>query len=140
VVGWSDHSVGSLAATLSLALGATVFEKHFTLDKDMEGPDHKASSTPEEMRELVNSIRRAEIQLGSYVKALQEEERQMSQVSRKSIVARRDIAPGAKLQAEDLIMRRPGTGLPSSSMKSVLKLTARRAIPEGVLIDYAMLE
>ena len=80
-VGFSDHSIGPIGAVVSVALGATVIEKHFTLDKSMEGPDHKASSTPDEFKELVSSIRTAQLCLGDYEKVVDEEVMQMRQFS-----------------------------------------------------------
>ena len=76
-VGYSDHSVGTEAAVLSIAFGAKMIEKHFTLDKSLSGPDHRASSTPEEFAELAKAVRRAEVMMGSTVKVCQDEERQM---------------------------------------------------------------
>lgn len=110
-IGYSDHSVDSMAAILSIALGAKVVEKHFTLDRMLEGPDHKASSTPSEFAELVTNIRRAEIMLGSRRKSIQDEERQMAAVSRKSLVFRNRIEAGQLLREEDLVLMRPGTGI-----------------------------
>jgi len=80
-VGYSDHSEGHLAAVISVAMGAKVIEKHFTLDKSLPGPDHRASSTPEEFTELMQNVRRAEHMLGSSRKACQAEERQTAEVS-----------------------------------------------------------
>ena len=84
-VGYSDHAVGCMPAVASIALGASVIEKHFTLDKNLSGPDHKASSTPDEFKELVDLIRLAEISMGDPIKRVQEEEKQMRAVSRKSL-------------------------------------------------------
>jgi len=80
-VGYSDHSIGSLAASLAVALGVKVIEKHFTLNKNLPGPDHKASSNPSEFAALVNEVRRSELILGSRIKSIQPEEVQMSMVS-----------------------------------------------------------
>ena len=114
-VGFSDHSDGSLAASLSVAFGAKVIEKHFTLDKSMPGPDHRASSTPKEFCELVRKVRQSEAILGSPKKSCQKEERQMASVSRKSIVLSRDCSKGTIIKADDLTLRRPGTGIFISS-------------------------
>jgi len=97
-VGYSDHSIGNEAAILSIAFGAKVVEKHFTLDKALPGPDHLASSTPEEFKQLVKSVRRAEKMLGSSIKQCQEEEKQMASVSRKSIVMNADLQAGTILE------------------------------------------
>ncbi len=84
-VGFSDHTVGNLASACSIMLGATVVEKHFTLDRDLPGPDHKASASPKDFQILVNSIRTAEAMLGSGVKVRQTEEEEMASIARKSI-------------------------------------------------------
>lgn len=124
-VGLSDHSVGSLAASLSVALNVKVIEKHFTLDKAFDGPDHRASSTPDEFMELVHSVRRAELMLGSERKCCQPEEYQMSQVSRKSLVTNRSILAGEKLAAKDLQLKRPGDGISARFIEKVVGLTVR---------------
>lgn len=112
-VGYSDHSVGQEAVVVAIALGATVIEKHFTLDKRLSGPDHLASSTPQEFALLVASIRRAETMLGSPIKRIQKEEMQMSEVSRKSIVLLEDLKSGDVILAKHLGLKRPGTGMDS---------------------------
>lgn len=109
--GFSDHSVGPLGAQISVALGAKVVEKHFTLDKNLPGPDHKASSTPDEFKILVNGIREVEKILGSGEKKIQDEEAQMYTVSRKSIVASNNLSAGTILTESSLEMLRPGGGL-----------------------------
>jgi sialic acid synthase SpsE len=110
-IGFSDHSIGEMGAILSVALGAKVIEKHFTLDKFMNGPDHLASSTPDEFKKLVSSIRRAEIMLGSSQKMRQLEERQMAAVSRKSLTLNRSMKAGEVLSNSDIGLMRPGTGV-----------------------------
>ena len=111
-VGLSDHSIGSVGAILSVGLGASIIEKHFTSNKALEGPDHKASSTPNEFSNLVKNIRRSEAQLGNRVKTMQNEEKEMAQISRKSLAYSRDILVGETLHKTDFMMIRPGTGLP----------------------------
>lgn len=118
-VGYSDHSKGFLAAVIAVSTGAKVVEKHFTLDKSLPGPDHKASSTPDEFAELVQNVRRAERMLGSPRKARQVEERQMAEVSRKSLVLARAMRAGEALTIGDLRLMRPGTGIPASFIPQV---------------------
>lgn len=118
-VGYSDHSVGFLAAVISVSAGAKVIEKHFTLDKALPGPDHKASSTPEEFAALVQNVRRAELMLGSPRKARQAEECQMAEVSRKSLVLARAVRAGETLKLGDLRLMRPGTGIPANFISYV---------------------
>ena len=121
-VGYSDHSVGSEAAILSVAFGAKIIEKHFTLDKGLPGPDHLASSTPTEFKNLVDSVRKAEKILGTAVKTCQKEESQMADVSRKSIVMRKSACAGSLLTSKNLCIKRPGTGLNPSLLKKVIGL------------------
>ena len=138
-VGFSDHSVGSLAATLSVALGASVIEKHFTLDKNLPGPDHLASSTPDEFLELSQAIKNAEKALGLASKFCQKEEMQMSEVSRKSVVASRDLAAGTILSVDDLVMKRPGTGLKANQIEKLLGKQLREDLVKDEQIDWSHL-
>jgi N,N'-diacetyllegionaminate synthase len=124
-VGYSDHSIGSQSAVLSVALGVKVIEKHFTLDKSFLGPDHKASSTPEEFLALSKAVRRAELMLGNGVKRCQPEELEMATVSRKSIILARNIECGDIIKRDDLIMMRPGTGLMPKEVNKVIGKKAR---------------
>ena len=126
-VGFSDHSEGPLAAALSVALGVKVIEKHFTLDKNMLGPDQKTSSTPDEFRELVQHVRRSEVMLGSTKKARQPEESQMASVSRKSLVLAHAIKAGQTLVFNDLHLMRPGTGIGASFIGFIV---GKRAIKD----------
>jgi N,N'-diacetyllegionaminate synthase len=121
-VGYSDHSIGLEAAVLSIALGAKIIEKHFTLDKKLPGPDHLASSLPHEFKQLCESVKIAEKALGSSVKECQPEESQMANVSRKSIVMRNSVKAGTLLSAENLTIKRPGNGLPPSFLKNLIGL------------------
>lgn len=110
-VGYSDHTVGIEVPIAAAALGATVIEKHFTLDKNMEGPDHKASLEPEELKQMVASIRNIEKAMGSSEKKISPSEKKNIKIARKSIVAKRDIAQGEKLTEENLSVKRPGDGI-----------------------------
>lgn len=139
-VGYSDHSIGSQASILSLALGAKVVEKHFTLDKTLPGPDHKASSTPDEFLELSKAVRRAELMLGSGIKKCQSEEMQMASVSRKSITLARDMNAGDVITHDDLIMMRPGTGLRAKVLKDVIGLKLRKDLSKHSLVEWTDLE
>ena len=135
-VGYSDHSVGSEAAIMSLAFGAKVIEKHFTLDKSLPGPDHQASSTPEEFSSLARSVRRAEQMLGNPTKKCQPEEWQMSQVSRKSIVLNCDIDIGSVIEQQHLTLKRPGSGFQAKELENIIGKTAMRFLKEGDQIKY----
>lgn len=139
-VGYSDHSEGFLAAALSVSLGAKVIERHFTLDKNMAGPDHKASSTPDEFREMVMWVRRSEVMLGSAKKVRQYEEEQMATVSRKSLVVAHAIKAGQLISREDLRLMRPGTGVGASSIASIVGRRANKDIDQFQQISWSDLE
>lgn len=125
-VGLSDHTEGITVATAAVALGAGVIEKHFTLDKSLPGPDHKASLNPGELRALVKSVRTVELALGSPVKQVAEAETANRPVARKSIVARKAIAAGETFTDGNLTVKRPGTGLSPMLWDSVIGRTASR--------------
>lgn len=138
-VGYSDHAVGSIPAVVSLALGATIIEKHFTLDKGMVGPDHKASSDPKEFSELVNTIREAEVALGSSVKSVQMEEMQMRKVSRKSLFLSRDVKQGASITADMFVLKRPGTGIYEAEIPVIVGSVTTQNLVAGEILkvgDY----
>lgn len=139
-VGYSDHSLGSLAATISVAMGAKVIEKHFTLDKEMLGPDHRASSTPEELLELVREIRRTEKMLGTPRKLCQEEEVEMATVSRKSLTLARDMCAGDMITIDDLVLKRPGTGIDSSNLSSIVGRKIRVDRNQGYQLTWFDIE
>ena len=140
LVGYSDHSEGSMASLLAVALGACVIEKHFTLDKNMAGPDHKASLNPAELKKFVKAIREAEIMLGSSEKKCVPEEADAKALGRKSIVAKRDILAGSVINANDLIMKRPGSGLPALELEKVIGRTAKQDIKNDTIITWKMLK
>lgn len=119
-VGYSDHSVGSTAAIVSIALGAVVIEKHFTIDKSLPGPDHKASSSTEEFADLVRHVRNAELVLGERIKSCQEEEKMMQQVSRKSVTLARSMSKGETIKKSDLVMMRPGLCLKARDISKII--------------------
>jgi len=131
LVGFSDHSLGNNAAVVAIAFGAKIIEKHFTLDRNMPGPDHRASVTPVEFAELVHSVRRAENMLGTSKKICQDEEKQMAEVSRKSVFLRKDLPAGECLTMEYIIMKRPGTGIMARDLPEILGKNARSDLPEG---------
>ncbi len=135
-VGYSDHAVGPIPAVASVAMGATVVEKHFTLDKEMEGPDHKASSDPKEFAELVSAIRVAEKSLGSSIKSVQEEEKQMRLVSRKSLFLKNNVEIGHVFCKEDFELKRPGTGLNEAYLKKVIGTKATKILHKGKKIAF----
>lgn len=134
-VGYSDHTPGIEASVAAVALGATVIEKHFTLDKNMEGPDHKASLDPEELKALCTAIRRVEQALGSGKKHVTASEARNRPVARKSIVAARPITRGEVYTADNLMVKRPGTGISPMRWYDVLGKIAPRDFAEDECIE-----
>jgi N-acetylneuraminate synthase len=139
-VGFSDHTEGIDVALAAVALGACVIEKHFTLDRTLPGPDHRASLEPAELRELVRSIRRVESALGSGRKVPAESELETAKVARRSLVAARVIPAGATLDRDMVIMRRPGTGLSPATLETLLGRRAVREIAAGTLLNKGMFD
>ena len=118
--GYSDHTLGIEVPIAAVALGATVIEKHFTLDKSLPGPDHKASLDPAELRAMVDAIRNVELALGKSEKAVTASEIENRAVARKSIVASRHIKKGEILTEDNITTKRPGTGLSPMLWTSVI--------------------
>ncbi len=134
-VGYSDHTRGIEVPVAAVAMGATVIEKHFTLDRNMEGPDHRASLEPEELKRMVRSIRNVELAHGDGVKKPSEAEKKNIAIARKSIVAARDIRKGEALGEENLTAKRPGNGISPMLWEAVLGTKAVRDFSEDELIE-----
>lgn len=134
-VGYSDHTKGLEVSIAAVVLGATVIEKHFTLDCTMEGPDHKASLEPDELKAMVNSIRHIEAALGSGDKTPSESEKKNISVARKSIVAKRRIKVGETLTEENITTKRPGTGISPMRWNEIIGTRAIRDFEEDELIE-----
>lgn len=134
-VGYSDHTRGIEVPIAAVALGATVIEKHFTLDRNMPGPDHKASLEPDELKAMVSAIRNIEKALGSSEKKVTDSERKNIAIARKSIVAAKNIKKGDVLTEENLTVKRPGTGISPMRWEEVLGTKAVRDFMEDELIE-----
>lgn len=135
-VGYSDHTKGIEVPIAAVALGATVIEKHFTLDRNMEGPDHKASLEPDELKTMVSAIRNIEEAIvGDGTKHMSESERKNIAIARKSIVAARDIKKGELFSEENLTVKRPGTGISPMRWEDVIGTKAVRDFCEDELIE-----
>ena len=134
-VGYSDHTRGIEVPIAAAALGATVLEKHFTLDRNMEGPDHKASLEPDELREMVRAVRNIEMALGTGEKEPTEAELKNRLVARKSIIAARDIKKGELLTEDNLTTKRPGNGISPMKWNEVIGTGAIRDFGEDELIE-----
>lgn len=129
-VGYSDHTLGSTAAITAVALGATMIEKHFTLDKNQAGPDHRASLEPDELKSYVHAIRDVASSLGDGVKAPSASERKNIDIARKSIVAAQRIRKGETLSVDNMTFKRPGTGRQPAEFFDLLGTPASRDYEE----------
>ena len=136
-VGYSDHTVGFEVAVAAAVLGASVIEKHFTLNHNMEGPDHKASLEPEEFEVMVNNIRLIEKALGDGVKQPAEAEKKNIAIARKSIVAAKDIKKGEIFTEDNIAVKRPGSGISPMKWFEVLGTEAVRDFGEDELIELS---
>lgn len=134
-VGYSDHTKGIEVSVAAVAMGAEVIEKHFTLDRNMPGPDHKASLEPDELKELVNAIRNVEKALGDGNKKPTESELQNRNVARKSIVALKPIKKGELLSEDNLTTKRPGNGISPMHWNEIIGTHAKRDYEEDELIE-----
>lgn len=132
--GYSDHTLGIEVDIAAVAMGATCIEKHFTLDKNMEGPDHKASLEPDQLKEMVRTIRNIEIALGNGVKKPSQSEIPNIEIARKSIVAKTIIKKGDVLNESNLAIKRPGGGLSPINWDKVLNTKAKKDYQEDELI------
>ena len=134
-VGYSDHTEGIEVPIAAVAMGATIIEKHFTLDKNLPGPDHKASLEPDELTAMVKAIRNIETALGNGIKKPSPSESKNMFIARKSIVAARDIRKGEPFSEENLTVKRPGTGISPMRWDEMLKMKALRNFNEDEIID-----
>jgi len=134
-IGYSDHTKGIEVSIAAVALGATIIEKHFTLDRDLEGPDHKASLEPNELKAMVDSIRHIEVALGDGIKQPVESEIKNMAVARKSIIANSEIKAGQTFTEDNLAIKRPGDGISPMRWFEVLGKTAKRDFHEDELIE-----
>ncbi|WP_270960823.1 N-acetylneuraminate synthase [Campylobacter upsaliensis] len=134
-VGYSDHTEGIVASLGAVALGAVVIEKHFTLDKTMEGPDHRASLEFEELRTLCKGIRELEKALGSGIKKASKSEAKNKIIARKSLVAKREIQKGEKFSEQNLTTKRPGSGISAMRYEEYLGKRALKTYKKDELIN-----
>ncbi len=134
-VGYSDHTEGIVASLGAVALGAVVIEKHFTLDKTMEGPDHRASLEFEELKALCKGIRELEKALGSGIKKASKSEAKNKIIARKSLVAKREIQKGEKFSIENLTTKRPGSGISAMRYEEYLGKRALKTYKKDELIN-----
>ena len=133
-IGYSDHTLGAEASIAAVSLGATIIEKHITLDSNMPGPDHKASMEPKDFQDMVSAIRNIERGLGNGIKAPTSEELEMRTVARKSLVANKKIEKGEIFTQENLTVKRPGNGISPMSINEVIGTKAVYSFEENDLI------
>ena len=134
-VGYSDHTNGIEVPIAAVAMGAKIIEKHFTLDRNMEGPDHKASLEPNELKQMVKSIRNIENALGDGIKKVSNSERKNIEIARKSIVAKCNIAKDEVFTTNNITTKRPGNGINPMKWNEILGKRAKRDFLEDELIE-----
>jgi len=139
-VGFSDHTPGITVPIAAASLGAVVIEKHFTLDKNLLGPDHKASLEPDELEEMVVAIRDVEKALGSGIKQPTKEEEEIKKVARRSVVAKIDIANGATITGDMLDVKRPGTGIAPKYMGMIVGTKAKEDIRKDEIVTWKLIK
>lgn len=140
LTGYSDHTLESVNAAIAVALGASVYEKHFTLDRALPGPDHRMSLTVPELTATIRLLREAELALGSPVKAVLESERENRLKLRKSLVAARDLPAGRVLERDDIAVKRPGTGMPPAALDGLLGRRLKAALAADEQFEPVMIE
>jgi N,N'-diacetyllegionaminate synthase len=135
-VGYSDHTAGDFVAPIARALGAVVFEKHFTLDRDLPGPDHGASLEPAELARMVRAIRDTDLVLGSPEKTPSGPELEVRIAARRSVTLARDVAADVPLAAADLTLMRPGDGIPPAELDKLIGRRLAHALPAGATLKW----
>jgi len=135
-VGYSDHTEGIWVSVMAAAMGATALEKHFTLDKSLPGPDHKASLEPKGLQEMVDKVREVEKILGSGIKKPTASEKNIALVARKSIVAKKDILKGQKVTGNMLTVKRPGSGIEPKYLNKIIGKYAKEDIKKESLVKW----
>ena len=139
-VGYSDHTLGIEVPIAAVALGARIIEKHFTLDRNMEGPDHQSSLEPDELKKMVNAIRNIEKAMGDGVKEPSPSEQKNLSVVRRSIHLSRNLSAGHVLVKDDLIMKRPGDGIPPKQIERIVGKRVKRDLEEDHKLSFEDLE
>lgn len=137
-IGFSDHVLGFEAGIIATALGAKIIEKHITLDKNMSGPDHKASMNPEEFKEYVKLIRNTEVALGNKYKIISEEEIKMREVARRSIATKKCIRKGEIFTEDNICIKKPGNGIAPKYIEVILGREATQDIGTDCLMTWEM--
>jgi N,N'-diacetyllegionaminate synthase len=140
LTGYSDHTLGLIVSVMAVALGAVVLEKHITIDKNLTGPDHKASLEPDELTQMVSEIRNVEKAMGSFEKKPTDSEKKLMNIVRKSIVASENIKKGSLIKQEMITFKRPGTGLQPTDINKILGKKTKRTIAKDEIFQSDMVE
>ena len=135
-VGWSDHTQGDAISVAAAALGASIIEKHFTLDRTSEGPDHLASLEPDELRKLVSKVRDVSSAMGTGLKLPTAAELDTASIARRSVVAARDLTAGTVLSEADLQILRPGTGIQPEDVGLLVGMSLAKPVPAGGVMQW----
>jgi len=135
-VGYSDHTDGTIVSVAAVAKGAKIIEKHFTLDRNLPGPDHKASLEPEELKLMIKQIRQIEACLGNGEKAPRDSELPVRDLVRRSVTLQKDKKEGDIIDADDLVLLRPGTGIPPKQLQDVIGKRMKSAQHAGVMLQW----
>lgn len=138
-VGLSDHTLGKTSSIAAVAMGACMIEKHFTLCRNLPGPDHKASLEPVELKELVEAVRDVEKAMGSGIKLPTLEEEKIKLIARRSIVAATEIPKGSRINRDMLDIKRPGTGIAPKDLMAIVGKKAKDGIPKDSLITWEII-
>ncbi|MBR3139407.1 MAG: N-acetylneuraminate synthase [Methanobrevibacter sp.] len=139
-IGFSDHSPGIELPIAAVALGACVVEKHFTLDKTLEGPDHKASLNPIEFKAMVDAIRNVEVAMGDGVRRFSENELEIKKIARKSIILNEDVSEGMTIEKKMLTIKRPGTGIAPKYINQVIGKRVNQDLNKNTVLKWEYLE
>ena len=134
LAGYSDHTLSVQVPVMAATLGACVIEKHFTLDRNMPGPDHKASMEPEELKQMVKAVRDVGIIMGKPVKQPTKNETKNKPIGRKSVVAAIDIPKGERITREMLTIKRPGTGIEPKFINNIIGKKTKKRIKKDQFI------
>ena len=135
-VGFSDHTIGNLIPSLAVAKGADLIEKHFTVDKDLPGPDHKLSLDPIEFKEMVENIRITESAMGDAVKVVTDDEKHTKELGRRSITAVDNISKGETISMDKIKILRPGTGIEPKYIYSIIGKTVKADVKKNQTINW----
>ncbi len=135
-VGYSDHTMSVNIPAICVALGACIIEKHYTTDRNLEGPDHKFALEPKGLKEMIKNIRDTELALGSPIKFMPKSEKNLFKLARRSIIAKRNIPKDKIIEMDDIIMKRPGYGIPPKFIDIILGRKAKKDIEEDDIITW----